>query len=79
MPELFNNLRKKDIKITLNTGYSQEIQESIISKLHMKDFIDDYISSDLVSKGRPEPFMIQKLMEKNRILSPNNIITPFNI
>lgn len=74
MPELFNNLRKKDIKITLNTGYSQEIQESIISKLHMKDFIDDYISSDLVSKGRPEPFMIQKLMEKNRILSPNNII-----
>ena len=67
LPELFHKIRKKDIKISLNTGYSKEIQESIIKKLNMNEFIDDYISSEEVAFGRPYPYMIYNLMEKNNI------------
>lgn len=62
VPELFNELRKQDIKIALNTGYNKEIQTSIIKKLHMNDFIDGYVSSEEVPKGRPYPYMINKLI-----------------
>lgn len=74
LPLLFNKIREKDIKIALNTGYNKDIQETIINKLDMKPFIDDYISSEEVSKGRPYPYMIYKLMERNEINSATNVI-----
>ena len=74
LPNLFNKIRQKNIKICLNTGFNKNIQESIIHKLNMNEFIDDYISSEDVIKGRPHPFMIQKLMKKHNINNPNTII-----
>jgi len=74
LPELFDNIRMKNIKISLNTGYSKEIQDSIIKKLNMKEYIDDYISSEEVKFGRPYPYMIYKIMERNNIKSVNNVI-----
>ena len=69
MPDLFNKIRERDIKITLNTGYNKDIQKSIIDRLHMERFIDDYISSEEVCKGRPEPYMINSLTQKHSISS----------
>ena len=40
----------------------------------MNEFIDDYISSEEVPKGRPYPFMINTLMERNGIENPNEVI-----
>lgn len=74
LPELFDNIRMKNIKISLNTGYSKEIQESIIKKLNMKEYVDDYVSSEEVTFGRPYPYMIYKIMERNNIKSVNNVI-----
>lgn len=74
VPALFADLRNKGIKITLNTGYNSDIQEAIIHNLRLKDIIDDYISSDLVFKGRPSPYMILKLMEDNNIDNPNMVM-----
>ena len=74
LPELFDNIRMKNIKISLNTGYSKEIQESIIKKLNMEEYIDDYVSSEEVTFGRPYPYMIYKIMERNNIKSVNNVI-----
>ena len=74
IPVLFNKINEKDIKIALNTGYSKDIQDSIIKKLRMNEFIDDYISSDQVKLGRPEPFMINKLMEQNNIFESKSVI-----
>ena len=75
LPELFNELReKRQIKIALNTGYSQDLQERIIDKLGMKEFIDDCVSSDMVQSGRPLPHMIHKLMENNDVRNPENVI-----
>ena len=67
MPRRFNNIRKKGIKICLNTGFNKEIQSIIINKLNMTSFIDDFISSEEVTKSRPHPFMIQTLSKKHNI------------
>ena len=74
LPIIFNHLRKQDIKIALNTGYPRDIQNFIIDKLNMNEFIDDFISSEDVSFGRPYPYMIYKLMEKNNIQNINSVI-----
>ena len=67
-------LRRKDIKIALNTGYSKDIQENLIRKFNLNDCIDDYISSQDVIKGRPKPFMIHELMKRNNIESSRNVV-----
>lgn len=67
LPYLFNHFRENDIKIFLNTGYPIQIQESIIETLNMKEFVDDYISSEEVKCGRPNPSMIYELMKRNNI------------
>lgn len=74
LPNLFNEIRKNNIKICLNTGFNINIQQSIINKLNMNEFIDDYISSEEVIKGRPHPYMIHKLMEKHNITDPKQVI-----
>ena len=74
LPNVLNDIREKGIKVTLNTGYNKNIQTSIIDKLRMDEFIDDYISSEEVTKGRPYPYMIHKLMERNNVKSVNEVI-----
>ena len=53
LPDVFENLRNRNIKIALNTGYNYEIQNMIVERLQMGRYIDDYISSDMVKSGRP--------------------------
>ena len=60
----FLNLRRNGIKIALNTGYPREFQNKIIHHFEMNTYIDTWISSEMVSYGRPYPFMIHKLMEE---------------
>lgn len=74
LPETFENLRENGVKIALNTGYPYEIQEQIITKLNMKNIIDDYISSQAVNYGRPYPYMIYHLMEKFNIKNSKEVI-----
>ena len=67
--DLFENWRMKNMKVVLNTGYPGEFQKKIIEKMELSGHIDDYISSSEVSKGRPYPYMIYKLMERNNIIN----------
>ena len=67
LPSLYTTFRHSGIKICLNTGYSKDIQESIIFSLKMDEFIDDYISSGDVNYGRPDPEMIHTLMKRNGV------------
>lgn len=71
LPILFERLRYNGIKMTLNTGYPAELQEKIIDNFHMKDYIDDYISSEHTFRGRPAPYMIHRLMERQDIMNPD--------
>tara|TARA_B100000575_G_C22906451_1_gene526590 strand:- start:70 stop:768 length:699 start_codon:yes stop_codon:yes gene_type:complete len=74
LPKRFNNLRENNIKIALNTGYSVDIQETLIELLNMREFIDGYISSESVSHGRPEPFMINELMNRFKITDSSQVV-----
>ena len=74
LPSFFNLLREYDIKICLNTGYNKDIQKLLIDKLNLLDCIDDYISSEEVERGRPYPYMINKLMSRNNVNYPEEVI-----
>ena len=67
LPDYFNMLRYNGIRVALNTGYNKDIQNILVDKLNMINFIDDYISSEEVKNGRPFPYMIHELMERNNI------------
>ena len=72
--ELFEKLRKRDIKVCLNTGYTLDMAESIIDIVGFKKYIDGYITSEEVKIGRPFPFMIHRLMEKFNIDSGEYVV-----
>lgn len=74
IPNLFNQIREKNIKICLNTGFNKNIQEELIWKLNLNTLIDDYICSDDVQNERPEPDMIETLMKRNNINDPKQVI-----
>lgn len=75
MPNLFNTFRKeRNIKIALNTGYSRDLQETIVDSLGMRDFVDDFISSEDVKYGRPSPYMILELMNRNGVRNVENVV-----
>jgi phosphonatase-like hydrolase len=75
--ETFQFLRENNIKIALTTGFYRKVTNFILDKLGWLEgldssyvnttgnaFIDVSIASDEVEKGRPEPFMIYRAMEK---------------
>jgi phosphonatase-like hydrolase len=69
-------LKEKGIKIALNTGFSKVIADTILTRLQWieKGLVDDYIASDEVEQGRPQPFMIQTLMQRAGIDDPKEVI-----
>lgn len=73
---VFLQLKEKGIKVALNTGFSKEIADVILHRLQWKEkgLIDDYIASDEVEEGRPQPFMIQTLMHRNGVDDPDEVI-----
>ena len=79
IPTLFNKIRSNGIKIALNTGYNKDIQQILIDKFNMTEFIDDYISSNEVISGRPQPYMINKLIERNNIYLSNSVYSSTDV
>tara|TARA_B100000401_G_C52619251_1_gene630516 strand:- start:112 stop:807 length:696 start_codon:yes stop_codon:yes gene_type:complete len=70
---LFDELRKNNIKVALNTGLPKPIQRDIIYNNGLDKHIDDYIGGDDVFRGRPYPFMIFTLAGWHTI-SPHQIV-----
>lgn len=69
-------LKERGIRIALNTGFSKVIADTIMSRLQWveKGLVDDYIASDEVDEGRPQPFMIHALMQRAGIDDPKEVI-----
>lgn len=61
---IFMQLKEKGVSIALNTGFPKSIADAIINRLQWTErgLIDDYIASDEVENGRPDPSMIKELM-----------------
>ena len=73
---VFDVLRKNNIKIALNTGFSKEITDVIMERLGWikENKVDYVISSNEVVKGRPFPFMIEEIMSKAYIQNPKKVV-----
>lgn len=85
--EIFDFLRKNNIRIALTTGFYRVVTNIILEKLGWlngleynyvntsgKSVIDVSISSDEVPKGRPEPYMIQRAMKLMGVTDPYEVI-----
>jgi phosphonatase-like hydrolase len=69
---VFDSLRKRGIKVVIDTGFSRDIADAIIDRLNWKtnNLIDYSVTSDEVKHGRPYPDMIQKAMEEYKVTDP---------
>ena len=74
IPKFFDELRKNNIVVTLNTNFSELVQENVIKQLSLHHYVDDYVSRDKVELGRPAPHMIWQLMYNNGIDDPSTVI-----
>lgn len=74
--EVMWQLKEKGIRITMNTGFSRLIADTIMDRMQWVDLglVDDYIASDEVTAGRPDPSMIRRLMERGGITDPKEVI-----
>ncbi|MBC7776642.1 MAG: HAD hydrolase-like protein [Phycisphaerae bacterium] len=84
--EVFEWLRKRDIKIALNTGFYRMVTNIILDKLGWSaglnaayiggvgSIIDFSIASDEVPQGRPAPYMIERAMKAFSIENPNQVV-----
>lgn len=74
--EIFIWLKGKGISIALNTGFSAEVADVIISRFQWEDkgLIDEFIGSDEVEKGRPYPYMIRELMKRCQVTDPLQVV-----
>jgi phosphonatase-like hydrolase len=70
--DIFTWLKKKGVRLALNTGFTKEITDTMLERLDWKSgsTIDYVISSDEVAKGRPHPDMIFAIMKKLDIEDP---------
>jgi phosphonatase-like hydrolase len=69
-------LRAAGIKVGINTGFSRDIADTIVTRLqwHEKGLIDYVVGSDEVELGRPHPYMIQKMMREGGITDPLQVV-----
>ena len=74
--EIFAWLHSKEIKIGLDTGFPNAITDVIIDRLGwLKDKKVDYVvSSNQVPAGRPQPYMIEKMMRAANIYNADEVI-----
>ncbi|WP_367864459.1 HAD hydrolase-like protein [Pedobacter sp. WC2423] len=70
----FGQLRTMGIKIGLDTGFSRNIAELIISRLNWETQIDIMVASDDVKNGRPYPDMIHKMQADLNLLTTDEIV-----
>jgi len=73
--ETFAALHVAGIQVGINTGFSRDIAETIVTRLQWREkgLIDHLIGSDEVALGRPHPFMIQKMMKESGITDPQEV------
>lgn len=64
--DLFGQLKQRDIKVVLNTGYNRETATSLIKKLGWSEGnqIDLLVTASDVPNNRPKPDMIMLAVEK---------------
>lgn len=74
--EVFRVLKEMGIKVALDTGFSRDITDIILHRVGWADgeLVNATAASDEVPKGRPFPYMIQKIMRELNITDSKSVI-----
>jgi phosphonatase-like hydrolase len=71
--ETFRVMREAGIRVALDTGFDHEITDLILDRLNWREAVDDWISSDEVTRGRPSGDMVRALMARAGIENPAEV------
>lgn len=73
--ELFRQLKQRNIKVVLNTGYDRPTAEKLIAKLdwHVGRDIDGLVTASDVERNRPHPDMIDEAMRNTSVHEAGNV------
>jgi phosphonatase-like hydrolase len=74
--EVFRFLRDRGVRVALNTGFPREVAKGILGHLgwEREGLIDSWTCSEDVGKSRPDPAMIQALMDRFGLEDPGNVM-----
>jgi len=74
--EIFQQLKQQGIKIALNTGFTRVVTDAILKRLQWTtpEVIDIVICSDEVLEGRPQPYMIQHIMQQLQVTDSKAVV-----
>jgi phosphonatase-like hydrolase len=70
---VFTELRRKGIKVALDTGFGRPIVDTILRRLQWMESVDATVASNEVPRGRPFPDMIRHLMAKLDVDDPKRV------
>ena len=72
--ETFAWLRRRNIKIVLNTGFDRELTQLLLQFVQWdKDFVQAVICGDDVTQGRPAPYLIFHAMEAAGVIDVSRV------
>ncbi|TAG54123.1 MAG: phosphonatase-like hydrolase [Runella slithyformis] len=73
--QVFEALRKRNIKIALNTGYTRAVAELLMRQIgwSIPETVDALVTASDVAYGRPQPDMILEAMRLLRITDPQQV------
>ena len=74
--QLFKDLRDRDIKVVLNTGYDSKMAHLLLDKLGwiVGETIDSLVTADDVENGRPEGDMIILAMKNTGVVDTRKVL-----
>lgn len=73
--ETFAWLRRRNIKIALNTGFDRELTQLLLQFVKWdKDFVQTVICGDDVAQGRPAPYLIFHAMEATGVIDVSRLV-----
>lgn len=73
---IFLQLKQQGIKIALNTGFTRPVTDTILQRLqwNVPETIDMVVCSDEVPEGRPQPFMINTIMQQMEVTDSKAVV-----
>jgi phosphoglycolate phosphatase len=75
--DMFATLRENNVRIALTTGFNRETVNLILDAMgwEIGGTVDASAAGDEVEAGRPEPFLIQKVMAELSVTDPATVIS----
>src|SRR5687768_11915228 len=72
--EVFDWLRRRGVRVALNTGFDRAITELLLDALGWRDAADAVVCGDEVRQGRPAPYLIFRAMEATGAASVHRVM-----